>query len=270
MRAARLSKARRRQIAKGAAAARKNVKQPSDPKKKYYVATGKPPGLPSRVDSERAIAMYKAGNTLATIGSKFGVSRERVRQILKKHSITSMDGGQVISSFLKTTDKQERKRKATERKERAALRIWGLTLDQYKEFVTKYGTSSQASSPLAKYKSQHSNANKRGIPWQFTFADWWRVWQDSGKWELRGRGKGYCMSRFGDSGPYSKENVYICTIGQNFSDSYLVRRKRTHCKRGHALSGDNKYVAPKNGRVSCRICQKESCKKYDARRRAKL
>jgi DNA-directed RNA polymerase sigma subunit (sigma70/sigma32) len=34
------------------------------------------------------IAMYRSGQTLQQIGSTFGVTRERARQILAKHGIT--------------------------------------------------------------------------------------------------------------------------------------------------------------------------------------
>src|SRR5690606_18929432 len=49
-------------------------------------------------DTERAsamVAMYQAGKTLHEIGELYGVSRERVRQILTKyHGITAEGGGQ--------------------------------------------------------------------------------------------------------------------------------------------------------------------------------
>jgi hypothetical protein len=46
------------------------------------------------------------------------------------------------------------------------------------------------------------------------------MWQDSGKWEQRGRKQGqYCMARKGDVGPYSPDNVDIITIRQNSIDA---------------------------------------------------
>ena len=53
-------------------------------------------------------------------------------------------------------------------------------------------------------------AKLRKIAWEFTYESWWEVWESSGKWEQRGRGKGkYVMSRIGDIGPYSPSNVFI-------------------------------------------------------------
>lgn len=37
--------------------------------------------------------------------------------------------------------------------------------------------------------------------------------------------------------------------------------RRTHCKRGHPLSGDNLYVAPKSGNRGCRACRSLTMKK---------
>ena len=72
-------------------------------------------------------------------------------------------------------------------------------------------------SARVKYCRQKGGAKARGIPWQFTLVQWWDVWKSSGKWDERGIG-GYVMGRFGDVGPYSASNVYICTHAQNTHD----------------------------------------------------
>ena len=76
MRAQRLSKARRKEIARQAGAAKKNP-------------VGRPKGSTSisKVVIAEAIDLYKSGQTLEQIGATFDVSRERVRQLLKKHGI---------------------------------------------------------------------------------------------------------------------------------------------------------------------------------------
>lgn len=76
---------------------------------------------------------------------------------------------------------------------------------------------------LAAFKQHQRNAKRRKISWELNFEQWWNIWQSSGKWNLRGPGPGYCMARKKDIGPYSVENVYICTIGQNFADSQKLR-----------------------------------------------
>lgn len=61
-----------------------------------------------------------------------------------------------------------------------------------------------------RFAEQRRNAKRRGILWQLTFAEWWTLWQESGQWENRGRLRGqFCMSRFGDQGPYALDNIFI-------------------------------------------------------------
>lgn len=170
---------------------------------------------------------YRRGETLAEIGASVGISRERVRQLLVRVGIDGSDGGGMVKTLLRVSDKRAARAAADEAKERRCLQRWGMTREQFKEHVATHGRSGDPHSALRKYIQQRRNATRlRGIEWRMTFAEWWRIWQESGHWHERGRGQGYCMARYGDSGPYSPENVYICTIGQNFSDSYLVDHPR--------------------------------------------
>jgi len=66
---------------------------------------------------------------------------------------------------------------------------------------------------------QKCAARTRKIVWAITFEEWWEVWQSSGKYAERGRGHGkYQMSRVGDVGPYSVENVRIITSDANLAE----------------------------------------------------
>jgi hypothetical protein len=71
--------------------------------------------------------------------------------------------------------------------------------------------------PIGAFCRQRQNAKNRGIKWDLKLWDWWMIWDASGKWEQRGRGAGYVMSRYGDEGPYQKDNVYICLARENNS-----------------------------------------------------
>jgi len=77
-------------------------------------------------------------------------------------------------------------------------------------------TKSYQKTPKGKYLRQKVNAKNRGLKWEFTFETWWKVWQDSGKWEQRGRGAGqYCMCRIRDEGSYNPENVQVKLMEEN-------------------------------------------------------
>ena len=69
------------------------------------------------------------------------------------------------------------------------------------------------------FQMQKCAARTRKIVWAITFEEWWGVWQKSGKYAERGRGRGkYQMSRVGDVGPYSVENVRIITSDANLAE----------------------------------------------------
>jgi hypothetical protein len=60
------------------------------------------------------------------------------------------------------------------------------------------------------FYAQKSNARIRNIDWKLSYYEWVSIWQSSGKLEQRGKGNGkYVMSRIGDQGPYSVDNVFI-------------------------------------------------------------
>ena len=48
-----------------------------------------------------------------------------------------------------------------------------------------------------------------------------------------------------------------------------VNAKKTHCSRGHELSGDNLYIAPKDGSRKCRACKALNWPKYRENRKYK-
>jgi hypothetical protein len=66
----------------------------------------------------------------------------------------------------------------------------------------------------------------RGIPFRLTFAEWWKIWKDSGLYHLRGR---FVMHRINDEGPYAVGNVEIISKSDNFREAmevyYMGERK---------------------------------------------
>ena len=74
---------------------------------------------------------------------------------------------------------------------------------------------------LHKAFMQHRrDAAGRGIDFLLTETEWLTIWINSGHVKERGTKKGcYCMSRHGDSGPYSVDNVFIQLHSQNSRDA---------------------------------------------------
>jgi len=169
-----------------------------------------------RIDA--MIAMYRSGKTLAEVGSLYGVTRERVRQIISKHAnMTAKDGGKSVRA-------QRNRVSRDARRDKKSFDKYGCSYEQYRGLVRmgfesqKDGSRTKNTTPTGAYKSQRKNAISRGIEWKITLWEWWGVWDDSGKWDQRGRGKkGYVMCRYGDDGAYEIGNVYIATAIHNSS-----------------------------------------------------
>jgi len=171
--------------------------------------------------AETMAALYRAGYTLQQIGGQYGISRERVRQLLGKFArLSGGDGG----ASVRAAAKAERRKAARSAR---YLAKYGCLPADYNRIPMK---------ARAAFRSQVSAARYRKIDWELTLWQWWTIWQESGHWEQRGRGQGYVMCRKGDEGPYAIGNVFIATAIENSS---TAKHKKSGlptgvvCRRGH-------------------------------------
>lgn len=206
-------------------------------------------------DNDRAdamAAMYRAGKTLAEIGAIYGVTRERVRQIISKfRGVAAVDGGQAVRA------KIQRARRNSQR-EIACLKKNGCSTAELRE-LRKIGRQMMADghtiyqTPIGAFRNQRSNAQGREIAWELTLWDWWQIWQQSGKWNERGRHcDGYVMCRFADDGPYAIGNVYIATLRHN-----STVQPNNPFRKGHP--DFEKVTALKNASRKKRRCSEPEC-----------
>lgn len=170
----------------------------------------KPRGRPRRVApderGEDMRALYLDGITLREIGEKYAITRERVRQILHKDfGIRAPDGGK-SASCRKARQAFNKKRDAR------CMKHWGCSYRNYKRILKHPGQ------PTYAFSAQRKNAQQREIGWELSLWDWWKIWETSGHWDDRGRGRGYGMCRHNDVGPYAVDNVYIATGTENIQD----------------------------------------------------
>ena len=172
--------------------------------------------------AEQMAAKYRAGATLQEIGDYYGVTRERVRQIMSQElGITRKDGGM--------SKRASEKRKAAQaRKNLRYMRKYGLDVAQYKRVQKNLDAS--GTNPLHRFTQQKRHSYRRGIEWNLIFAEWWSFWERSGKWDKRGRGNGYVMARHGDKGGYEIGNVKIISAKENQSE--YIRRYWKEVKSG--------------------------------------
>jgi hypothetical protein len=155
--------------------------------------------------NETIISLYRDGKTLEEIGGVYGISRERVRQLLSRRGLSRRDGGQSVRA-------SRRAFKIAETSNARSLQQWGCSWDQYCSIRGK---------PSRAWCLHRRNARVRGIGFELTLWQWWTIWRDSGRWPERGHGaEKYAMCRFNDVGPYAVGNVYIATNSQNSKDRF--------------------------------------------------
>jgi hypothetical protein len=165
-------------------------------------------GMTQPSDRERdMLKRYSAGETLESIGRSYRITRERVRQLLSKHyNVCRLDGGQAEIA-------RKKKRDLAKKRDARSLKAFGCSYRVYKSLVR------HADNPVESYRAQKRNASVREISWDLNLWQWWSIWQQSGHWNERGRGRdGYCMCRLNDAGPYSVDNIYIATAAENIQD----------------------------------------------------
>lgn len=151
------------------------------------------------------IELFKQGNTPSEIACKYGVTRQRIYQILKARGIDSSEGGRSVRAARRAIER-------TSAREARHFEKFGCT----SALLSTIPGMRSDKSPYRCYDQQRNHAVRRGVSFRITFWEWWCIWRDSGKWEDRGRSdSSFCMCRVGDEGPYEAGNVYIGSVIHN-------------------------------------------------------
>jgi DNA-binding CsgD family transcriptional regulator len=179
----------------------------------------------------RMCELFTSGHTLQQIATVYGISRERVRQIVARHNMRRADGGAHKKSEIA---RERRRARLKVRRDAASMEVFGcdyetlLRLNDGRPGWSRTGRARQ-------YLQQRRSAGYRGIEWRMTFPEWWEIWEQSGHYADRGRGReGYVMARQQDFGPYAAWNVYIVTGAANVTDYQAeLKRRGVVCKDGY-------------------------------------
>ena len=153
--------------------------------------------------------------TMQEIGDLYGVSRERVRQVLRRYGVESEAGGAALRQRRQasvTASAVEANRKAADAiRESVCQERHGCTLQQYAQIPNEAREA---------FAQQRCNALGRGVPWDDSFKlwQWYSVWQASGRFALRGRRSNkYVMRRIDPAHGYAQDNVQIVTLKRSSS-----------------------------------------------------
>lgn len=206
---------------------------------------GRKPGATSNRNREMADIFLKKPVSLEELGVKYGLTRERVRQLLYKMGIENKDG-----AFYKHKTAKKMSEGAKAAKNRAAkankscMSYLDCTSDIFFDLTGIKWTSLALAGRLAKaYFNQKHSADIRGISWELTFPKWFDIWNRSGHIDQRGKGQEkYVMARKYDIGPYSEDNVYICLSTENNSER---NDKKSELPMGVTKTRNGKFAASK-------------------------
>jgi hypothetical protein len=177
---------------------------------------------PLKKDELRRLkAHYRAKKRELEKRTEYGMSRQQAHQIAKRAGLLGLMK-EIRAAKAAARPRPQRIKKGRDRavysraaRIRAAVR-YGVTFEEYERLAL--------AGAVKAFQAQRGCAGTRGVEWALTLSEWWGIWQWSGHWERRGRGRGkYVMARFRDEGPYAANNVRIITFTENLQEAMKLR-----------------------------------------------
>ncbi len=164
---------------------------------------------------------FVGGASLEEIGAVHNVTRERVRQILKKRfgmTARKGDGGALPARHAAAV---ENKKAYISAREKACQRRHGCSLAE-RATIPRRATD--------KFRSHRNNyvRHERG-GWNLTMWQWWNLWNGSGhNWADSSRANGWTIAAADGSKPISVENHRFIRSGLLISEAALKRPWRAN------------------------------------------
>ncbi|MBU2791838.1 hypothetical protein HAQ01_00070 [Acidithiobacillus thiooxidans] len=173
---------------------------------------------PREITMER---LYRQGETLAQVGDKFGLTRERVRQILKERGVSKDQGGEALQAARRKEQKERtRQQRRQARQEYLAewcLQALGCTIDEAVRInggkpITRQRSCRPNGSAYDKYLGIRNQVLLKNRTAYLSLPDWHQAWVRSGHWE-DGPGHGWCLIKIDPQKPWELNNVHVVRAG---------------------------------------------------------
>jgi hypothetical protein len=200
-------------------------------------------------DSEASIAargdelerLFLSGQTLQSAGEQFGLTRERVRQILVSRGVRTSDGGSAIARPLKRVAADAKKAakeavKLAEKEHALNARceaILGCPLAVARRINAPYSTtpSNRCCGPVGKFCNIRNLYRSKHQEWALSLVGWHYLWVESGHWVMPslenpgGPEHGYGLARIDVNKAFCLGNLKVVKNG-----SWLLPRKSNAAK----------------------------------------
>jgi hypothetical protein len=172
---------------------------------------------------ETMCTMYREGRTLQEIGDRFGITRERVRQLIRPLGVTRADGGIHIAAV---ENQRRREVRASASREARSMSTYGCSYAEAKRL--NYGMAfSDVGSPAFAYMRDRCNHTRRGKTFELTFPQWSDLFEAAGGVFNRGRfAEGLVLSLRDKRGNFVMGNVRVITLSENTRETRLQERQR--------------------------------------------
>jgi len=170
-------------------------------------------------------SLFLSGVTMQEIGDLFGLTRQRVQQILKDQGINGHQGGNSLFVAHRQKQKEDLRRLMEKEKEKGRIadmdqwsrKVLGVPLEEAfrlngKPFRTKRRSSHNQEIYQRYLAIKHQFGYKHPDDAYLTFSEWHQVWMASGRWENGPKG-GYGIIRKYKNQPWSVQNARVVRLG---------------------------------------------------------
>lgn len=167
--------------------------------------------------------LFKSGKTLQQIGDSYGLSRERVRRLIKRNGMCWLDGGKHLEAEAR---RLEREKILAERREARSIKTYGCSHAEVEQ-INQGMALTDIGSPAYMYFRDSMNAKKRGLRFDITLPQWMDLFDIGGGLSNRCREQdGLVLGRIDKSGHYTIDNVRVVTLAENSRDTRMQTMHR--------------------------------------------
>lgn len=164
-----------------------------------------------REKKARAMArLSRQGMTLQAIGDIYGITGERVRQLIGDLVPREKRGIAITAKENRKKREQEKLNNTTRWRTESCKTIFGCTLEEYKKIN---GGLSPRSDFVMRYVEKRKNVlSHADAEWNLSLVDYYKLWKESGKRRSIGKEKHkYCLTRKDLTKGFTKDNCIITT-----------------------------------------------------------